>query len=119
MEYRQQHKTETGTKAIALFFIALMFFAYSVEAFHHHAPSDLNNGNPDTETTLTKQATICVLCEQIVNNLNTGFLCQDLGFTLNPPLPAVVSTVDGYNLHFYKITLQTSKNKGPPAVLKA
>lgn len=111
---KDQHIAEAGTRILALFFVALMFFAYSVEVFHHHDQSEWDNENSDTVTSVTKYSAPCMLCELIVTNLNTGFLTPQMDYDLNPPLSAIVSTEDAYNLHFYKITLPTSKNKGPP-----
>jgi len=113
MKRKSKHtKNDFVAKNLAVFMVAILFFALIVEAFHHH---DTYQSDPATTASIVKYAPQCVICEVITNQANTSFIGQDFTFEINPPLVFIEQPFDAYQLHFYQPTLQTSKNKGPPS----
>lgn len=109
------HKPEMGTKIMAIFLMLTMVFALSIETFHYHQNTDQYQDG--STVTITKYSPQCVICKVVVNNINTSFLSQDISFEINTLQNFVDNPVDAYVLPFYRVSLQNSKNKGPPMTL--
>lgn len=101
-------------RGLAVLFVVIFFFALMVETFHYH---EYSNPNPGTTASIIKYTPQCLICEVISHQVNTNFVGQDFHFECHPPVVFVEQPFDTYQLHFYQPTLQTSKNKGPPATL--
>lgn len=106
------HKQEAGTKIMAIFLVLTMVFALSVETFHYH--KNTNQYQDGSTVTVVKYSPQCAICKVVVNNINTSFLSQDISFEINSLQNFVEGPVDAYAIHFYRVSLQNSKNKGPP-----
>lgn len=115
MKTKHSHrKNNLFTQVLSVLMVAVLFFALILQAFHYHDSHDLDSGNT---ASIVKYAPQCPICDVITHQVNTNFMGSDFIFECKPPMISVKQPFDAYQLHFYQPTLQTSKNKGPPATL--
>lgn len=108
--YSKSQHIESGRKAIALFFMVLLFFVYGVEAMHHH--KNVSN-ETHTKHNLVEYNAQCLICDQLQHQHH------DLihpGFVALPETPVFEQPEKEccYLLSGYACVTFTSANKDPP-----
>lgn len=101
---------ESGRKAIALFFMVLLFFVYGVEAMHHH--KNVSN-ETHTKHKLAEYSPQCLICDQLQHQHHDLI---DTGFVTLPEAPVFESPKKEccYLLSGYAYIIFISANKDPP-----
>lgn len=105
--------TESGRKAIASFFMVLLFFVYAVEAMHHH--NEVHQAS-QTETLWTQNSPQCLICDQLQNQ-HRDLIRPDLVNLPETPIFDGFKANTYYSFSAYPMISHSAPNKDPPLVL--